>query len=438
MITKVLIANRGEIALRIVRACRDLGIKSVVAHSTVDSASSAVALADEAVCIGGPTSAESYLNVNNIIMAACLSGCDAIHPGIGFLSENAAFAEAVEAAGLFFIGPTSETIALVGDKVAARALATKAGLTVTPGSDDTLRSVEDAVRVAKKVGYPVLLKAATGGGGRGMRIANDSKELRTLFVLAQQEAAQFFADDRLLLERYIERPRHIEVQLLGDGAGKVIHLGERDCSVQKNHQKLFEESPAPHLTPSLRKEILKASTSLFRTLRYRGAGTVEFLIDGEQAYFMEVNARLQVEHPVSEVVSGIDLVAAQLLIAQSKGLPATQRQVGLSGYSLECRINGLSAGEITRFTMPGGAHVRVDTHLKAGDTLSPYYDSLLAKVIVNAPDRKRGLAVMERALSEVAIEGIDTNIAEQRALLTSVAFSSGRVDTRLYETVIGR
>lgn len=436
MIASILIANRGEIAVRVVRACKDLGLRSVVAYSTADKDTLAVRMADQAVCIGGPTTKESYLQSHNIIMAACLTRCDAIHPGVGFLSENAGFARQVEDAGLIFIGPKSETIALLGNKVEARKVALKAGLPITPGSKEAIIDLEDAKQTAQSIGYPIILKAAAGGGGRGMRIVRKEADLAANLAVAKKEALLFFGDDAVHMERYLEQPRHLEVQLLSDGQGTVLHLGERDCSVQKNHQKLLEESPSPVLSDSLRNAMCNDAVRLFQELGYRGAGTVEFLLDGDAYYFMEVNARLQVEHPVSELVSGIDLVHAQIDIAQGKTLSYSQADVRCKGYSLECRINGLSAGEIKNFVMPCGPHVRVDTYLQSGSVLSPYYDSLIAKIIVYTPTREMGLSVMLRALDEVVIEGVKTNIEEQKLLIKSRPFSSGRFSTDLYTKVI--
>lgn len=436
MIAKILIANRGEIALRIVRACRDLGIVSVVAHSTADRDSLACQLADERVCIGAGPAEESYLKADNIIMAACLLRCDAIHPGIGFLSESAAFARQVEEAGLIFIGAKSQTIALVGNKVEARRLAAKAGLPITAGSEEALVDLEDAKRIARALTYPVIIKASAGGGGRGMRIVTSEEGLESAYHLAKKEARLFFGDDALHLERYILNPRHVEVQLLADGQGAVVNLGERDCSVQKRHQKLFEESPAPQLDSAMREAMGAASVALFVELGYRGAGTVEFLIDGSSFYFMEVNARLQVEHPVSELVSSLDLVRAQIEIAQGKRLSFSQDDISLSGYALECRINALGAGTITRVRLPSGPWVRVDSAIESNSTLSSYYDSLLAKIIVSAKSRGEGLALMERALAEVVIEGAVTNLDEQREILRSKQFRSGKVHTGLYDEVI--
>ena len=436
MIGSILIANRGEIAVRVVRACRDLGIRAVVAYSQADADTLAVKLADEAVCIGPAPTQESYLNSKNIIVAACLKRCDAIHPGVGFLSENAAFAKAVEDAGLIFIGPKSETIALLGNKVEARKAALAAGRPITPGSKEAITDLADAKQSASQIGYPIILKASSGGGGRGMRIVRKEADLAANLAVAKKEALLFFGDDAVHMERYLEQPRHLEVQLLSDGQGTVLHLGERDCSVQKNHQKLLEESPSPVLSDSLRNAMCNDAVRLFQELGYRGAGTVEFLLDGDAYYFMEVNARLQVEHPVSELVSGIDLVHAQIDIAQGKTLSYSQADVRCKGYSLECRINGLSAGEIKNFVMPCGPHVRVDTYLQSGSVLSPYYDSLIAKIIVYTPTREMGLSVMLRALDEVVIEGVKTNIEEQKLLIKSRPFSSGRFSTDLYTKVI--
>ncbi len=436
MIESILIANRGEIAVRVVRACKDLGLRSVVAYSTADKETLAVRMADQAVCIGGPATKDSYLQSRNIIMAACLTRCDAIHPGVGFLSENAGFAKEVEDAGLIFIGPKSDTIALLGNKVAARKVALKAGLPITPGSKEAIIDLDDAKQTARQVGYPIILKAAAGGGGRGMRIVRKESELGANLALAKKEALLFFGDDSVHMERYLEQPRHLEVQLLSDGQGTVLHLGERDCSVQKNHQKLLEESPSPVLSDDLRNAMCSDAVRLFQELGYRGAGTVEFLLDGDAYYFMEVNARLQVEHPVSELVSGIDLVHAQIEIAQGKALSYSQADVRCQGYSLECRLNGLGAGRIETFVMPSGPHVRVDTYLQSGSVLSPYYDSLIAKIIVYTPTREMGLSVMLRALDEVVIEGVKTNIEEQKLLILSRPFASGRFSTDLYTKVI--
>jgi len=364
MIKKLLVANRAEIAVRVIRACRDLGIKTVAVYSTADAQGMPVAMADEAVCIGEAPTDKSYLNVRNIITTACALRCDAIHPGVGFLSENADFAKQVEDAGLVFIGPRSETIALLGNKVAARQAALAAGIPITPGSSEALVDLADAKKTAEHIGYPIILKAAAGGGGRGMRIVRKEEQLEQSLQMARKEALAFFGDASVHMERFLEQPRHVEIQLLADGQGGVVHLGERDCSVQKNHQKLLEESPSPNLDEGLRKAMCHDSVRLFKELGYRGAGTVEFLVERDAYYFMEVNARLQVEHPVSELVSSLDLVQAQIKIAQGKKLPFKQKDIRISGYALECRINALSAGVITTLQLPSGPFVRVDSILR--------------------------------------------------------------------------
>lgn len=435
MIESILIANRAEIAVRVIRSCKDLGIRTVAAYSKADEASLAVQMADEAVCIGGPEAKESYLNSSNLITAACLKRCDAIHPGVGFLSENAAFAEAVEAAGLIFIGPQSETISLLGDKVRARNLAASHGLPIVSGSHEAVEDLETAKAIGGQIGYPLLLKASAGGGGRGMRIVRSEAELGNLLPLARKEAKLFFGDDSILIERYIQQPRHLEVQLLGDGQGNIIALGERDCSVQKNHQKLLEESPAPNVDQSIRDAMMRDAVRLFKALNYRGAGTVEFLFDGKAYYFIEVNARLQVEHPVSELVSGLDLVRQQIRIAGGGTLEGLQ-DPQTRGWSIECRINAHGCGKLTRFVMPSGPGVRVDTHLHEGATLTPYYDSLMAKVIVHDSDRQMAVKSLLRALDEVVIEGVSTNLEQQKLLIQSRPFTTGRYRTDLYEQTI--
>ncbi len=435
-ITSLLVANRGEIAVRIIRACRDMGIRSVAVYSQADKDSLAVHLADQSVCIGPADSRSSYLMAHNIIMAACATRCDAIHPGVGFLSENADFARAVEEAGLVFIGPRPETISLLGDKIQARTVAQKAGLTITPGSDGAILNEEHARQVAESIGYPVMVKAANGGGGRGIRIVKNAKELVRILPVALQEAESSFGNATLLMEKYLDHPRHIEAQLLGDGAGGAFFLGLRDCSLQKNHQKLMEESPAPHLPAAAVAEVRTASVALFQSLSYRGAGTVEYLYQDGQFYFMEVNARLQVEHPVSEIIYGTDLVRQQILLAStgtfSPDLPAfTER-----GHALECRITALSAGKITALHLPSGLGVRVDTHIYDGYEVPPYYDSLLAKIITYGPDRSSCIDTMLRALRELSLEGITTNKVEQEMIVSSSAFRAGKLDTALYGKLV--
>ena len=435
MISSLLIANRGEIAVRIIRSCRDMGIRSVAVYSEADSDSLHVKMADDAVCVGPAASAESYLNTQNIISAACLKECDAIHPGVGFLSENADFAEEVIQAGLIFIGPDPETIRLVGDKVQARQTAKEAGLPLTPGSPGPIETADEALAIAEEIGYPVIIKAASGGGGRGMRIVESPEEMNDALTIASHEAQSFFSDGTLYIEKYLRNPRHIEVQILSDGKGNVIHLGERDCSVQKNHQKLIEESPSSAISPSLRDHMGKDAVRLFKRLHYSGAGTVEFLLYEGKYYFMEVNARVQVEHPVSEAVSGIDIIQEQIRIASGERLPYTQKNITLRGYAIECRINAKTPGPITHFNPPLGPGVRIDTHIYTGGSVSPYYDSLTAKIIVHAADRNIGLKTMLRALREFELEGVTTNKSEQMTILNSKIFISGEFGTDIYSHI---
>lgn len=437
MITSLLIANRGEIAVRIIRCCRDMGIRSVAVYSTADAKSLHVKMADQAVCIGPPASSDSYLNINNIISAACSCHCDAIHPGVGFLSENADFAEAVEQAGLIFIGPDPETIRLVGDKVQARRTVEEAGIPRTPGSPGPVVSVEAALQTAESIGYPVIIKAAAGGGGRGMRIVEKPEEMEASFAIAAHEALSFFSDGTVYIEKYLRNPRHVEVQLIGDGRGEAVHLGERDCSVQKNHQKLIEESPSTALSPKQRTRMCEDAAALFRKLSYAGAGTVEFLVYEGKYYFMEVNARVQVEHPVSEAVSGIDIIREQIRIASGEKLGYTQADVQIRGYALECRINARTPGSIVQFTPPLGPAVRVDTHMYTGGEVSPYYDALAAKIIVTAEDRRQGIRTMLRVLEELEIEGIEDNRDEQKSILQSNLFTSGVFGTDIYTRIFG-
>ena len=436
MIRSLLIANRGEIAVRIIRTCRDMGIRSVAVYSTVDNNSMHVQMADEAVCIGGPQSAESYLNSNNIITAACLKRCDAIHPGVGFLAENAHFAESVEKAGLIFVGPKPETIALLGDKIQAKRLAKEAQIPVTDGNEMPIEGVQEALRVAQAIGYPVILKAAAGGGGRGMRIVEHPRQMAELFPVAVREATAFFANGSILMERYLTMAKHIEVQLVADGSGSVLCFGERDCSVQQRHQKLIEESPAAKVDRTLIEHMVQCSRDLFSRIGYRGAGTVEYLVSNGSYYFMEVNSRLQVEHPVSEAVSSSDLVRLQLLVASGIPLSTNQSEILLTGHALECRINAISTGKITRFVPPLGPYVRVDTHLYDGMEVGPYYDHLLAKIIVHAPTRNQSIATMKRALQELVVEGLSTNQKEQLAIIDSPQFKNGAFDTGIYRQTI--
>jgi len=444
MLKKVLIANRGEIALRIIRACRDLGIKSVVAYSEADRDSLPVALADDKVCIGPANAQLSYLNTSRLISAALVKGCDAIHPGYGFLSENGDFAEAVLESGLVFIGPKPETIRLLGDKVAARQRMKAAGVPVVPGSDGVIDSVREAVKIAREIGYPVILKAAAGGGGKGMRVVREEAELETGWNLCQAEAHRSFEDHRLYLEKYLTDARHIEVQILADAQGNCISLGERDCSAQRRHQKLLEESPAPGIEPELRARLSDWAKSAAIAAGYLNAGTVEFICDRQaNCYFIEMNARLQVEHPVTELVTNVDIVAEQLKIASGERLTISENPDWPLGNALECRIyaedpdNNFqpSPGMITDLFLPGGPGVRIDTDIYPGYQVSALYDPLLAKIITWGKDREEAVRRMERALYETTIAGIATTIDFQRRLLSSPRFRRGDLTTTLLDEV---
>ena len=433
---RVLIANRGEVAVRVIRACRDLGIEAVAVYSTADRDSLHVRLADRAVHIGPPSAAESYLRIPSLIAAAATTGCDAVHPGWGFLAENAHFAAACEDNDLVFIGPRPDTIETMGDKVRAKEAVAAAGLPLVPGSNGVVPLAQMSDR-AREVGFPVLLKAAAGGGGRGMRLVTAPEELEAAFRMASAEAEASFSDGALYLEKAIVDARHVEIQVLGDGEGDVLTLGERDCSVQRRHQKLLEEAPSPALSAELREEMEEAAQGACRALRYRGAGTIEFLLDGEgRFFFIEMNTRLQVEHPVTELVTGVDLVKAQLRVAAGEGLPERPRE-GLVGHALEVRINAEdpsrgflpAPGTLERFRPPLGPGVRVDTHAFEGYRIPPHYDSLLAKVIVWAEDRPAALARAVRALSEFELEGVRTTRELAIEVLRSDAFASGRYDT---------
>lgn len=441
MFKKVLIANRGEIALRVIRACKELGIATVAIHSEADALSLHVRAADEKVCVGPADSALSYRNIPNVLSAAEITGVDAIHPGYGFLSENAHFAEVCESIGIKFIGPSSENIALMGDKSKAREIVAKRGLPVTPGSPGELRSEEDALQAAVKIGFPVIIKATAGGGGRGMRVVNRAEDLGRAFQAAQAEAKSTFGNDGVYLERYFLEPRHIEVQIMADQHGRVIHLGERDCSIQRRHQKLVEETPSPVIHDKLRREIGKVAVEAVKAAHYRNIGTVEFLLDKDQKfYFMEVNTRIQVEHPITEMVTGIDLVKEQIRLAAGHPLSIRQQDVVLTGHSLECRINAEdpekftpSPGLITKFSPPGGFGVRVDSAMESGSTVVPYYDSMIAKLITHGRNRQESMARMKRALSEFAIEGIKTTIPLHRRILDDPDFQKGHVSTTFLE-----
>jgi acetyl-CoA carboxylase biotin carboxylase subunit len=445
MFEKVLIANRGEIALRIHRACHEMGIKTVAVHSTADAQAMNVRLADETVCIGPPAARASYLNIPAILSAATISGADAIHPGLGFLAENADFAAAVEEHGFTFIGPSPEHIRLMGDKVRAKAEAMRLGIPVVPGSPGAVREIADAAAAARAVGYPVLLKAAAGGGGRGIKLARDAAELALMLPLAQAEARAAFGDDAIYLERFLDRPRHIEVQLIGDGQGGVIHLGERDCSVQRAHQKLLEETPSPALDPAARERLLELAVAALKELGYKSAGTMEFLYEDGAFYFIEMNTRLQVEHPISEMVSGVDIVREQLRIAAGARLGYRQSEITLRGHAIECRINAESSadfrpspGRVSEYHAPGGPGVRVDSALYQGYEVPPFYDSLVGKLIVHDASREECVMRLRGALAEYVIGGIETTIPLHQRLVDDSEFRSGAYDIHWLERLLGQ
>ena len=444
MFKKVLIANRGEIALRVIRACRELGVATVAVHSTADGESLHVRFADEAICIGPPPSKQSYLNARALLAAADVSGADALHPGYGFLSENADFAEMVKNIGLHWIGPRPEMIRLMGNKVAAREAMEKAGLPLLPGARGKLADADEAERIAGEVGFPVILKAAAGGGGRGMKICRDRSQVRQLFETASNEALAAFGDGSMYLERYVEMPRHIELQMVADEHGNIIHLGERECSVQRRHQKLIEESPSPAVSPELRREMGEVALQAMRRIAYNNVGTIEFLMDEKgRYYFMEMNTRIQVEHPVTEQVYGLDLLREQIRLAAGEKLERAQASVVPIAHSIECRVNAEdpvtfapSPGKITGYHQPGGYGVRVDTLAYERYRVQPYYDSLVAKLVVTGATREIALRRALRALDEYVIEGIKTNIPFHRRVLSSPPFLTGRYDTRLVEQIL--
>jgi len=445
MFEKVLIANRGEIALRIHRACREMGIKTVAVHSTADANAMNVRLADETVCIGPPPARASYLNIAAIISAAAITGADAIHPGIGFLSENPDFAALVEEHGFVFIGPSPEHIRLMGDKVRAKEEARRLGIPTVPGSPEALSDFAAAAETARNVGYPVLLKASAGGGGRGMKLARNEAELARLLPLAQAEARAAFADEAVYLERYLERPRHIEVQLLGDGDGAVIHLGERDCSLQRSHQKLLEETPSPALGEASRQRLLTLAVNAMKRLGYKSAGTMEFLYQDGEFFFIEMNTRLQVEHTISEMVSGVDLVREQIRIAAGERLALGQSDIALRGHAIECRINAEnpedfrpSPGRIGDYHVPGGLGIRVDSAAYQGYDVPPYYDSLIAKLIVHGATRDECLMRLARALDEYVIGGIETTLPLHQRLVGNADFRRGDYHIHWLEDFLGR
>jgi acetyl-CoA carboxylase biotin carboxylase subunit len=440
MFEKILIANRGEIALRIHRACKEIGIRTVAVHSEADANAMHVKLADESVCIGPPAAGQSYLNVPQIIAAAEVTGAQAIHPGYGFLSENARFAEIVEAHGLTFIGPKAETIRLMGDKITAKKAAMDAGIPVVPGSDGAITDMGEARKVAKECGFPVLIKAASGGGGRGMKVAETEDMLESALQTASSEAQAAFGDGAVYIEKYLGQPRHIEIQVLADEHGNVVHLGERDCSLQRRHQKVLEEAPSVALDSKARAEIGKVVTDAVKAIGYRGAGTVEFLYENGEFYFIEMNTRLQVEHPVTEAITGIDLVREQIRVAAGIPLDFTQEDIEFEGWAIECRINAEnpetfapSPGKIKDFHAPGGLGVRLDSGIYAGYSIPPYYDSMIGKLIVFGRNRDETIMRLRRALSEMVVEGIDTTIPLHQALLEEDVFVLGDYHIRWLE-----
>jgi acetyl-CoA carboxylase biotin carboxylase subunit len=442
MFEKVLIANRGDIALRIHRACREMGIKTVAVHSTADAGAMHVRLADESVCIGPPPSRDSYLNIPAILSAAMVTGADAIHPGVGFLSENAGFAEIVEAHGFTFIGPKPDHIRIMGDKIAAKRAAIELGIPCVPGSEGAVLSADEAAGVARSIGFPVIIKAAAGGGGRGMKVALSADELSQAISMAQTEAEAAFGSGEVYIERYLSKPRHIEVQILGDSLGNVVHLGERDCSLQRRHQKILEETPSPALNSESRAEICEIAASAMRKFGYESLGTIEFLYEDGAFFFIEMNTRLQVEHPITEMVTGIDLVREQIQVASGAVLSFDQERVTFNGHSIECRINAEdprtfrpSPGRISDYHSPGGLGVRVDSALYAGYEVPPHYDSLVAKLVVHGANRNECLLRLRRALDEFVIGGIDTTVPLHQELTQVPDFINGDYDIHWLEKV---
>lgn len=441
MLEKILIANRGEIALRVLRACKELGIKTVAVHSTADKDLMHVRLSDESVCIGPPSPTESYLNVPAIISAMEVTDADAVHPGYGFLSENADFAEQVENSGFIFIGPQADTIRKMGDKVSAIEIMRAAGVPTVPGSNGPLDEDTDrTLRLAREIGYPVIIKAAAGGGGRGMRVVHNEAALLKAIYVTQSEAKSFFGDGTVYLEKFLENPRHVEIQVIGDGKGNAIHLGDRDCSLQRRHQKVLEEAPAPGIPDEIRNQVAETCIQACKNMKYRGAGTLEFLYQDENFYFIEMNTRVQVEHPVTEMVTGVDIVKEQLRIAGGEPLSFTQDQIHINGHAFECRINAEdpntfipSPGLVKLFHAPGGPGIRVDSHLYSGYSVPPYYDSLIAKLISHGSNRKQALARMQTALDEILIDGIKSNTALQQDLVRDAEFQKGGVNIHYLE-----
>jgi acetyl-CoA carboxylase biotin carboxylase subunit len=444
MFHKILIANRGEIALRIIRACKELGIKTVAVYSTADKDSLHVKIADESICIGPPPSLQSYLNINAIISAAELTDAEAIHPGYGFLAENTAFAEICEKCGINFIGPASETMRLMGDKISARQAMIKEGIPILPGTKEGVNDVNEAVKIVKKIGFPVIIKATAGGGGRGMKIVHSPATLANAFATARAEAQACFGNPEVYIEKYCEQPRHVEIQILADKHGNVIHLGERDCSIQRRHQKLIEEAPSTAITPELRKKMGEDAVRAVKAVGYNNVGTMEFLVDRDNNYyFMEMNTRIQVEHPVTEMVTGIDIVKEQIRSAAGMKLRYKQSDIKLNGHAIECRINAEDSskftpcpGKITAYHTPGGLGVRVDSFVYDQYTVLPHYDSLIAKLIVHAETRQDAIRRMTRALDEYIIEGINTTIPFHKRIMANKDFIEGNIDTGFLERIV--
>lgn len=446
MFSSILIANRGEIAVRIIRACREMGIKTVAVYSSADANSLHVRLADEAVCIGGAMPSESYLNIPGIISAAEITDIEAIHPGYGFLAEDAHFAEICESCQIKFIGPSPENMRLMGDKIAAKDTMKKAGIPVIPGTQGVLKSKEEALKEAKRIGYPVIIKASAGGGGKGMRVCHNDVRLIGAFLTAQSEAEAAFGNPAIYMEKYIDQPRHIEFQILADEKKNMVHLGERDCTVQRRHQKLIEETPAPSLDGKMRKKMAEAAIKGARAVDYIGAGTVEFLVDGDEFYFMEMNTRIQVEHPITEMVTGVDLIKEQIKVAFGQKLSLKQEDVEFRGCAIECRINAEdpehdfrpSPGKITALNIPGGPGIRVDTSVYAGYEIPPFYDSMIAKLIAYGPNRKEAIKTMRRALDEFLIEPIKTTVVFHKKVFADADFKKGNVSTHFIERFFPR
>ena len=440
MFKKIVIANRGDVAIRVQRACHEMGIKTVAVHSTADSSAMNVRLADESVCIGPPKSKDSYLNIPAILSAASISGADAIHPGVGFLSENPAFAQIVSDHGLTFIGPKPEHIKVMGDKIEAKKMALELGIPCVPGSDGAIRTTDEALLVAKDIGFPMIVKAAAGGGGKGMQIAFSETELSNAIKLAQSEAEASFGSGEVYIERYLSNPRHIEIQIIGDKFGNVVHLGERDCSLQRRHQKILEETPSPALTKKVRNDIGALAATAMKKFGYESLGTIEFLYENGEFYFIEMNTRLQVEHPITEMVTGIDLVQKQIQISAGEPLGISQDEVSLKGHSIECRINAEdpenfipSPGKIVDYHPPGGFGIRIDSGIYAGYEIPPHYDSLIAKLIVHGQNREQCLSRLHRALDEFVIGNIKTTIALHQKLLSTKNFIDGEYDIHWLE-----